>query len=182
MSDSNTANTTQKSPKSYLEQFSDLQKNMESVFQILLRQQQMIQTLEQQLANVDRFAAATGDMSEAIVNLLENKKEVTKNAVIETVSRLEIERLKLQVQRQVEENKIVVADSVESGESMLSIESDTEFGYIFNTAQRLQEALGESLIGKKAGDSVKNFKITAVYKVNQPKVEEPSTEQPAEQQ
>jgi len=181
MSDSNAAQT-QKSPKSYLEQFSDLQKNMESVFQILLRQQQMIQTLEQQLANVDRFAAATGDMAEAIVSLMENGKTVTKSSVLETVSKLEIDRLKIQVQKQIEEKKIVAIESVESPESILSIESDTEFGFIFNTASRLEEALGESLTGKKVGDSVKSFKITAIYKVNQPQAEAPSEEAPSEQQ
>jgi hypothetical protein len=144
---------------------------MESVFQILLRQQQMIQSLEQQLANVDRFAAATGDMAEAIVSLMENGKAVTKSSVLDTVSRLEIDRMKIQVQKQIDEKKIVAIESVESPESLLSIESDSEFGFVFNTAARLEEVLGESLIGKKVGDAVKSFKITAIYKVNQPQPE-----------
>jgi hypothetical protein len=175
MSDSNTAtnNTDTKRPKSYLEQFSDLQNNMEQVFQVLLRQQQMIQMLEAQIANVDRFAAATGDMAEAVVSLLEKGEKVTKESVISAVSALEIQRLKLQVQKQVEEKKIVQVDQVTSGDNLVSVESDTEFGFIFNTASRLSEVLQEELVGKKAGDAVKSFKISAVYKVASPAQEAP---------
>lgn len=164
MSDSN----NQQQPttaKSFTQRFFELEEHAEKTTEIFLSLMQTMQEMRLEMDRLRNEVDGLMDSTSATIQLLHDGKKVTKDAIVDKILEDRATAIEMNVETAVKENKIVKVESVSGNESMISYKIKDKVRFAYNKVGFLEEALRNSMVGKKAGDVVDGVEILGVYEI-----------------
>lgn len=154
-------------PKSYTERFVDMENAIQRMAYVINFHAKTIEGLLQQINEMGEELERQNMVRKsvnAIMKLSEEGQTVfSLEKVAEKVGELENKAAKDQLAQDLKDGVVKPADTIENDLTVFEFESLPEGNYGLASVGMLNAEVRKELFGKKAGDTVKNLKITAIY-------------------
>lgn len=157
-------------PKSYTERFIDMENTVLKMAYAINFQAQTIKDLlsrlEEMGAELERMNMVRKSVNAIMKLSEEGKMNFSLEAVAEKVEQLETQAAKDQLEKDLAEGSVTKIEAITNDLSLFEFESTVDKAYGIASVGTLDAELKKELIGKKAGDTVKNLRVVAVYQYN----------------
>lgn len=154
-------------PKSYTERFIDMENTIQRMAYVINFHAKTIEGLLTQINEMGEELERQNMVRKsvnAIMKLSEEGQTVfSLEKVAEKVGELENKAAKDQLAQDLKDGVVKPADTIENDLTVFEFESLPEGNYGLASVGMLNAEVRKELLGKKAGDTVKNLKITAIY-------------------